>query len=429
VGSKEKGSFIIESQKHLQEFDDPDLRHFDATILAGQSGRLLAKLRGLEVIQDPRKIEIFAGDVGAYGRPAREALLRVLEKQGVIDVQRDGSKISKIEEKVTTEEEILGLTDEIWDEAGPSDEDQATLEIVKNCSQLPRTKAELQSYLHSVGVQSAALSGMELSTKFGLAKRVDNIEGVNDSVFHTPLFGNYNIRKIVNGIHHLDPSLRPQVDSIVNLVGSKQASPRDALKFPRELIDRMQSLGVLHMTKVETTKGTEKEFAFTPSMWGPFGTDTIRDEQEHVMAMLSCIQNGRLYPTEVDGIRYPIRYPGKYLAALIRRKKIGPSTMIGTDYLILEREGIVELIPSAFKHEQYEMRLVKEDVAVRAKRILELGSDSGLDEPAKMESLYQTGDFRNTAQTRLQTDAKMKKTGERSDYLSQQLMMVLRGEK
>src|SRR6267143_315941 len=128
-------------------------------------------------------------------------------------------------------------------------------------------------------------------------------------------------------------------------------------------------------------------------MWGPFGHDLLRDEQEHVMAMLSCIQFGRLSPTEVDGIRYPIKYPGKYLGALIRKKRVGPATPIGTDYLILEREGIVELKPSSFKRGQFEMHLVKEDIAIKAKRILELGHDPGFDEPAKMESLCQTGSF------------------------------------
>ena len=59
------GTLVIEGQKHLQEFTSPNLRYYQATLLAGQVGRFLGKIRGLEVIHDPKVIDIFLADVGA----------------------------------------------------------------------------------------------------------------------------------------------------------------------------------------------------------------------------------------------------------------------------------------------------------------------------------------------------------------------------
>ena len=76
------------------------------------------------------------------------------------------------------------------------------------------------------------------------------------------------------------------------------------------------------------------------------------------------------------------------------------------------------------------MHLIKEDIAIRAKRILDRKTDlyiSSTEHPA--ESCLQTGEFNNPVQTRLYTEAKLKKQVTRSDYLQKEFIKTLRGEK
>lgn len=427
---EEIGSLIVEQQKHLEEFSDPNLRYFGTTIFSGQCGRFLGKLRRLEVIQNMDKIELFAADVGVYDKHKRDAILQTLERFGCIDVYREGERIIKIEEQMKTEAEILKTTNDIWEDMEPGEQEKASLEVIQGCTELPQTEEEILGTLESQGYkEKVSKLSLGLTTQFKMTKRVENIPGVNQTVYHTPLLGDYNIVGIMNKIRRLDDSLQNELQDLMKNIGRNQATPKSSIKLPEQEISEFQKLGLMNITRVETTQGREKEFVFTPSMWGPFGTDLLRDEQEHVRAMLSCVQFGHLYPTEVNGIRYPIKKPLKYVAALVRNRRVGPCTPIAIDYIILEREGIVELKPVSYKPGQYEMHLIKDDVAQRASRILERRYDIGLEPEAQMESFCQTGDFVNTVQTRLQAEAKMKTKTTRSEYLEKEILRVLRSEK
>lgn len=430
MSNKEQtGSFIIQKQKHLQEFGDPDLRYYRSTLFAGQCGRFLGKIRGMEVIHDIDQIDIFAADLGIYKPLERNYMLETLEKNGCIEIYRKQDSIEKIEEGMNTENEILSITQEIW-EKNPTDEEVCSLDAIRFCTKLPRLEPELIDYLMGVGHnQDITNRGIELTTKFKMNTRYENISGINHPVLHTPLYGSYNVQGIMNKISHLDYDLKTQLESLIDQVGTYQATPLDQITFPSNELDVLDDLGVSLTAKVETSYGASKKFVFTPSMWGPFGTDLMIDEQEHVRAMLSCVRYGQLYPTEINGRLYPIKMPVAYLGAFIRHGRVGPATPIGSDYVILEREGIVKLEKSKYKRNMYEMILIKEDVAQRSKRILERSYDDGFSAESKESKQYvNTGKFKNPVQTRL-TDARLRQTTQRSTYLEEELLKKFRGEK
>jgi len=426
----EKGSLILQKQKHLQEFNDRDLRHYSSTLLAGRCGRLLGKLRGLEVIHDLKKIDVFTSDLGVYDETGTNYLLETLEKAGGISIYRSGTEIEKIEENMNTEEEILQISTEIWEEK-PSEEEQCSLDVISYLTKLPRSEGELFGHLQNLGyTEPNYRRGSALTTKFNMTKRIDNVPGISEPVVHTPLYASYNVRGIMNKIEELDTHTRINLESALEDISKYQAKPLDQFKIPTDELFTLQKLGVFDISKVETLGGNNAEFVFTPSMWGPFGSDLLKDEQDHVRAMLSCVRYGQFFPTEINGMRFPIHSPSRYLGALIRRGKVGPASPIGSDYIILEKEGIVKLEKSTYKRNQFEMHLIKEDIAIRAKRILDRKTDlyiSSTEHPA--ESCLQTGEFNNPVQTRLYTEAKLKKKVTRSDYLQKEFIKTLRGEK
>lgn len=424
-----QGLLILEQQKHLQGFEGQGKRYFGATIFSGQCGRLLGKMRRQEVLHDSTLIDVFAADVGAYDQQRIKSLLEQLEKKGAITIYRDGASIRKIEETMQTEAEILEITHEIWEESNPSDTEQVSRDAIIHCGELPRLKEELDSHLEARGFKKADMQlGTVLTEQFYMLTKVDDIAGIDQPVFHTPVLGNVNIRGAIHHLRGLDDNLKQQVDNTLRRVGEAQGLPVERIKVSSDITNTLHRLGLLNIERVETTGGTRKDFAFTPSLWGRLGLG-VQDEQEHVRALLACVQFGRISPTKVDGVPYPIRNPAAYLWALRNRGSVGPSTMIGTDYLILVREGIVKVLPSNTKPGQWDMHLVKEDVAERAHKIVSTGIGADVDMEPRPESLTQYGLFGNSVQTRLESNVETKKRSSLSDYADKELIRFLRGER
>jgi hypothetical protein len=117
-----KGSFLIEKQKHLQEFNSPKLRYYKTTMFAGQAGRMLGKLRSHEVISNIDKILQFGADLGIYDDNILfDIFLPELEKNGSIDIYKDKSgNITKIEENISSENDILKIVSEIYEGRNPT---------------------------------------------------------------------------------------------------------------------------------------------------------------------------------------------------------------------------------------------------------------------------------------------------------------------
>lgn len=429
---KDIGSIVIEEQKHLQEYNDSALKYFSKTLTAGQLGRLLGKLRKQDVIKDFEKIRIFAADLDIYDSDyLTSVLLPKLERKGAIDIYKDGTgAISKIEENITSEDEVLKITGELWNESSPGEEEQISLEIIDICTDIPRLNSELKDAIISKGYSKANIS-IDLSKKFSIIQEHD-VPGIMEPVFHTPYYAKENVTKIMHSLNGLENGDRELLENCLSYVSSNQATPISKLQnLPPDMLLRCEQIGLIDITKVETISGNTENFVFSSSMWNPFGHSLLKDEQEHVRALLSCIRFGQIAPTEIDGQSFPIKMPDKYVAALVRKGRVGPSTPIGTDYIILEREGIVNIEESSSKPGQYEMVLVKDDIAESARRILSRGRDIDLESYNEDNKLLsQVGDFENSVQNRMQSSATLKKRSNlKSETIEKNMIKHLRGGK
>ena len=424
--TKDIGSLIIEEQKHLQEYSGSGLKYYANTIRAGQIGRILGKLRKQEVITNFDKIEVFAADVGIIDPKVVSSLyIPELETLGAIKVYRDGSgSIVKIEEYIGSEEDILRMTGEYWTKSSPNEEEYLSLDAIKLCSQIPRLKTELDQELSDLGYKNPDL-GLDLSKNLSLLQEYD-IPGIKEPVYHTPYYAREHTKSIIHTLRGMDKETRTSIETLLNLVGRNQATPVSSIKFvDAETLGCIQRTGLIDVTQIETTQGTSERFLFTPAIWSPFGPALMNDEQEHVRALLSCVKHGQISPSKIDGMRVPIRMPDKLIAALIRKGKVGPASPIGTDYIVLEKEGIVRIEESPIKG-RYFMELIKDDVADRALRILTHGRDDSLSGESTI--LVQQSNFENTAQERVKIDTKLKKKPTKySDTIAKKIIDEFRG--
>jgi hypothetical protein len=429
-----KGSFVIEKQKHLQEFSNPALRFYGATLFAGQAGRILGKFRKQEVISNSDKISQFGADIGIYdGNYLFNTFLPEIEKNwGCIDIYRDKSgSITKIEENIDSESDILKIVSEIWENRDPSLEEQASLEVLDYCSSLPRVDEELKNHISSAGYRKQCDFSIGLAKTFHLINEYKSVPGLEKNVYYTPLFARENVISISNKFSKLPAAERDKLESLLSSTKSTEANPLSRISIDPDSLAIYNKLGLIDITTVETIDTRKESFLFTPAIWGPLGSTLTPDEQEHVRALLSCTRLGQISPTLVDGKEYKIKNPSLYIAALKRRGRVGPSTPIGTDYVILEREGIVEIKESDSKPGQFYMILVKDDIAERARRIITRGRDisfNGEDEE-EMRPLNQVGSFVNPVQSRIRSEPKLKRTGTRSELIEKEMMKIFRGEK
>lgn len=426
---KNIGSLIIEEQKHLQEYSGSSLKYYANTIRAGQIGRILGKLRKQEVISNIEKIEVFAADVGIIDNKVVTSLyLPELEKLGAIDVYRDGSgSVIKIEENIGSEEDILRMTGEYWIGSQPNNEEFVSLNAIQLCSQIPRLQTELSQELGELGYKNPRL-GIDLSKNLSLLQEHE-IPGISEPVFHTPYFAREHTQSIIHTLKGMDSTTRSSIERLLNYVGKNQATPVSSIGFINpETLACLQRTGLIDATQVDTVQGHSERFLFTPSMWSPLSTPLINDEQEHVRALLSCVKHGQINPSKIDGVQVPIKMPEKLIAALLRNRKVGPASPIGTDYIVLEKEGIVRIEESPRKG-RYNMVLIKDDVADRALRILTHGRDDSLgEESTNTNSLVQQSCFENTAQGRVKIDTKIRKhPAKYSDAIAKKIIEEFRG--
>lgn len=270
--------------------------------------------------------------------------------------------------------------------------------------------------------------GLDLSKNLSLLQ-VHEIPGIKEPVYHTPYYAREHTQSIIHTLRGMDKGTRLSIEQLLNYVGKNQATPASSIKFvDPEALACIQRTGLIDVTQVDTVQGHSERFLFTPAMWSPLSTPLINDEQEHVRALLSCVKHGQINPSKIDGVQVSIRMPEKLIAALLRNKKVGPASPIGTDYIVLEKEGIVKIEESSRKG-RYNMVLIKDDVADRALRILTHGRDDSLGgESTNTNSLVQQSSFENTVQERVKIDTKLRKRPTKySDTIAKKIIEEFRG--
>ncbi len=422
MNKKRAAAWIIDTQKHLQEFTGNYLSFYDATIIAGQCARIMAKLRSMEVIDNFRTLSAMATPIGILPTQLKMTILPTLEKNGVINIKKDGTgNIQKIEEHVPPEDDILKITHDIWEKSDANEVERASILNLDQCSILPRTEAELLKFLKEDGRKpSDSEMALELQTDFRILKK----SSLPDSspLIYSPYIWGENAEKIISFVSHIDKPSKDIVENLLNKIALEQAIPLENINAPSELFSASRKTGLVDVCHISTKLGVEKCFAFTPRMWGTLKNDLlIPDIYDDVKLFLSSISFGRHY-SNISRIWGPV----ELVDALIRRGEVGPATAIGSDYVLLEKQGIVRVKEDTYRPGRYNMYLVKEDVAkialevLKHKRVLDLG----VKDKTQAKSLFQTGEFVNPEQDRIRLGKLSASSAKAEDHL----IKVLRGE-
>jgi hypothetical protein len=287
---------------------------------------------------------------------------------------------------------------------------------------IPRTEEELLKTLEESGHKAQDNKmAIELQTDFRILKRSSS-PGFPPLIYSPYVWGE-NAGKIIGFVSHLDKRSKEVVENLLNAVSLNQGMPlEDITEVPTGIFSASRKTGLVDVCHVSTRTGVEKCFAFTPRMWGTLKNDLlVPDIYDDVKLFLSCIGFGKRY-SAISRIFSPVQL----VDALVRRGEVGPATAIGSDYVLLEKQGIVKVKEDNIHSGRYNMYLVKEDVAKVALEVLQHKRVLGLEAKGKLKAdgLFQTGEFVNAEQDKI----RLGKLTDSSAKAEEHLIKVLRGE-
>ncbi|MDQ3688631.1 MAG: hypothetical protein M3406_01070 [Chloroflexota bacterium] len=362
---------------------------FDATRRAGMAMDLALRIR--------RHGSLTYGAVAQFAALAAipETDLRLLILPALSNAQMielltdDAGRVVEIEEAVGVSRPILEQASQVWEIFGPSDHERCLIASSDLLSYLPLTESAHRDVLQSEGHREELhVPAFKALRAVGML-RSEQSQRLGEPVLYSPYVWGSEAIRIGEFMQSLPPAEREVLGGLSRTVADRPGSSVDELAPSHALLSAARKVGLIDATRVVTTGGLDKAFAFSPAMETRLTTgaaDTVHARKLFVAHILY----GHRYGHPGTG---RIVAPTVLVGSLIRNGSVGPATAIRTDYPLLEAQGIVRVREERTGRAYLE--LVQEDVARDALELLTmaLGEDvSGKTESA-IEALWVPGAF------------------------------------
>ncbi|RLG99388.1 hypothetical protein DRO38_07775, partial [Candidatus Bathyarchaeota archaeon] len=308
--------------------------------LLGMAERLAIHIRGVDVIDDYKKLKYVAGQFGIDSL-ILPRVLETLEEIGWVRVQKRAGEIVKVEESVPYFKDVYSEVGEYYNSTPHSEIEDAIIETTDKLALSPineeTIKKELGKKLYKI-VLDIGKSGKfieeydspdtEEKILYSPIYWVENPKMLEEIYKLLKQFGAENVIRILREIQNYQG--RPLTDRLFK-TEKGSLSQDDQILF--ELIKR----GIILAPQVDSFRG-RKSFAFTP-----YPEISIEEKVilEKAMAILACVRYGEHF-----GLITKIKYPEAILDKLLNPPHIiGPHTEIRKQYAILVGRGIGRIFP------------------------------------------------------------------------------------
>lgn len=430
------GYWAVATQKHLKEFTtySTNLDEMDSLNIAGKSGRLLGIVRGNKEILHIKKLEKMASVAGIGKSELHRIILPKIEdvsKKQVELIKDAKGSITGINEYLFSNNDVLGIAGAIFEEQNPSDMERIAIETMDFTKKIPYLESELLESLSKMGYKDKDLTmSLALQQQFKLIQKLEKTKGEDPIISNEYVWGS-NHKKIAWALSKIDFGRKQTLGEVIELIRNFQGYPLEKLKYiDEDLLQLAKKVGMINPTSIISSRGIQKEFAFSPNMLEPLTyNDDMLDDVKLLLASIRFGENYTPYTTIND--------PEKFLNFLINKGRIGPHTANSTDYTLLEKKGIVRVAKSSERifsryenryidKEGYFLELVKKDVAEEALKIIK-NSDSNLEiceDMNNFESIMNYGNFSSPEEIRMKYGESPEPMKEMEDHVNR----VLRDE-
>lgn len=364
---------ILGLSRHLPTFQmDANRAAFENLELGGQTLDLAFRLRR-SVSNTPARVEAIGLDAGISPRLLK-TVLHTLEQLGWLAVNRDNEgRPTNVDESVPEPRVVVQAAPRLLRILLVTPVELAALGLLRLTTLLP---VETRTALHEVTQLDGVNGSSEVAEKALrhlaatlLVRRVMADDG--REVVYNPNVWTQGDSIAQAALRAADARATREVSALLEEVADKPGIPAAHVTACEERWVRFAiSQGLVEQATIQTALGEEQHFLFTPHVArDPFG-GTAGDASGQVRQLVGSM----VYATTFA--KYKLHSPDVFLRALRNRGVAGNTENIGTDYTMLEKAGIVRVVPGRSSG-RFSMELLQDEIAEEALTILTRSGGNG----------------------------------------------------
>lgn len=329
-------------------------------LLAGRAMDFAARLKDFEPKRlTPAVVEDFARMAGIGSKSLLTHILPVLKKADVLDYTVANGTLAGVEEYVGVTGTLVEQGYRVLIQLDPSSVELALLHSVELASWAPLTESQ---HLHQLALRGfkdfTAGHGYRLALSVGVNARVASSDLGEDVAFNPHVWGSGQI-SIAKFLRSL-----PSAERDVMLRLCEQASDRPGLALPvrgssPQALASARKVGLIQATTVKSSAagGSSQTYVFSPLLETEddraLTTEALHQRKMFVAHILFGVERAK------SGYGR-ITHPTVLVRRLHELGRVGPATNIGTDYHLLEAQGIVSVEPG--DGDRAFLRMVKAEI-------------------------------------------------------------------
>lgn len=373
----ERGKSIVSAAKALKRYraSEPHIAgYLHAAFAAGRAGLLASALRSHKL--NYTQVSVMAAEEGFSPIDLKTLVVPWLESAGLCMIERQNGEIHAIRSIVLAYDNILAAVTDLYDSVEPSEHDRACLTLMQIASEMPISETEaLNALAQEFGEEVAKLS-ITLAKSFRLVDYREG-RGLREPILFTSRLWASCMERASSALSSLSSTDRAVMLELVKRVRVYQGMPRSHLSaFATEnnaqhLLRLAINIRLIHETRIEMASGGARAFLTTPHFYEDIASEHGEDVCDRVKIFLDSIRNGQHFGDASTGRIFD---PERLLAGLLNRRRIGPCTAIGTDYVTSEKAGIVTVSRAAAGSSRCFLELVQRDTVQKVYDVITTGT-------------------------------------------------------
>ncbi len=232
------------------------------------------------------------------------------------------------------------------------------MDVADHLAYAPYVASDVRGMLEAQGYPATEHEGVFRSLQaVGMLRRQRSL-ALREDVLYSPYVWGTEAVQIAEFLHRIPSNEREVLATVARRSAERPGSTVDDLGATPEVVVAARKVGLIDATRVVTSGGAERSFAFSPSLERQLAvgaTDVTHERKQFVAHILYGHRFGFLGTGR-------IKNPIVLVSSLINQGRVGPATAIGTDYPLLEATGIVR------EPAHLEREWLDDDVRVRQDR-------------------------------------------------------------
>jgi hypothetical protein len=366
------GYWAIATQKHMDNFKQSaqNRDEFDTLCLAGKVGRFISNLRGSGQLENIDAITKLASSVGISRHELHNIIFPAISDitAGQIELKKNIlGEVTGLEEYITSRRTVLEFAGTSFEAFNPKQKEIITVNTLDLTRNLPRLENELYDILAKIGYREEdILLACKLQEQFNLLQRVD---AAGEAIYSNEYIWGKDHAKYARAIAVLDDIQKAGLSTIIDKTQNIQGIDMDTFNsYDPNIINLAQGIGIINPTRIITSRGISKSFAFSADLSKKITDEYDDDMLDDVKLFISAIRFGEKFTRHSRLVDYT-----RFIRSLITNGITKtPHSANGTDYVLLEQRGVVKMIRYG-NTDRYFMKLLKKDVAEEALKAMESG--------------------------------------------------------